>query len=77
MKCDKDGVPLLIQDIFYDRLYMLFHVRLFNTDKIHKFIACCACSSIGLFDMPDKMQMLQAENWIHNHVLDNWEKYTC
>lgn len=72
VKCDKEGVPLLIQKMVYIHTMMDFEVSFFN-GEIVKFSTDFACPSVGIMQRDlTRMQWLQAENAITNYVLANW-----
>ena len=74
MKCDKDGVPLLIQDLRYFAGGMWFEVTFFNGFMMH-FTSDKVCPSIGLMCMsPSRMQYLEAENNITKYAIEHWKK---
>ena len=75
MKCDRDGVPDLIQRMTYSYDEMSFEVLLFN-GKILYFSTDFACPSIDLLqESPTRMQYLEAENKITKELTANFQRY--
>ncbi len=75
MKCDSEGVPELIQEMRYLPYMMAFEVLFFN-GRSEFFDVDRVCPSIGLMqNIPDNMQMLEAENNItklSNEFFNTW-----
>lgn len=73
--CDKEGVPLLIQGMKYVYSRYVFSVQFFNGQYID-FDAGSACPSMALLQsIPQKMQWLEAENYVTKTVLKNWHHF--
>lgn len=71
MRCDKDGVPLLIQSMQYHYGPMLLKVELFSGDVMT--VPVEKVVHVGIMEKDlTKMQKLEAENNLTKHLLDNW-----
>ena len=75
LKVDKDDVPLLIQNLTYSHIDMLFEFKLFNSN-VEYAIPAEAIMDIDIMQKDvSSMQMLQAENELNKYVLKYWKKH--
>lgn len=74
IKCDSEGVPLLIQHLRYMAGSMTFIVDFFDGMEM-EFTTDDVCPDVGLMQFKiTKMQYLQAENAITKLALRFWKE---
>ena len=76
IKCDKDGVPLLVQNLWYRSTDMLCCFVLFNSTQRHLIAVENAVNVDLLAEDLTRMQYLQVENWLNKFVIENWSRYS-
>ena len=76
LKCDRKGVPLLVQNIRYRSFDMTFTVLFFD-GSVCNFTTDYICSQVGLMqNEATSMQYLQAENTINELVKADWTMWS-